>query len=409
MKITNSLVKTLTPSSKQYEIWDSEVKGFLVRVNTSGTTTYYCQFSKNRKIKIARTTIMTANQAREEAKKIINMWANGDDPALKRKKPQYNNEMSLNKFIDQYYTQWSKIHHKSANKILTRIKFCFAKNIGELPLCKITHQIIDTWRNNRLRHAKNLPATVNRDLTSLSSILSYAKELGLINDNPLKHLKRLKINSNINVRYLSAQEERALRQELDNRENKIRAQRISANKWRAKRGYALLPSMKSHEFADHVKPMVLLSLNTGLRRGELLQLCWDMINFDEKIITITNQISKTGKIRHIPLNSEAFTILHTWRQQKEKILTNDLVFSNHKKAPFHDIKSAWRNLLIAANISNFRWHDMRHHFASKLVMAGVDLNTVRELLGHSDIKMTLRYAHLAPEHKARAVEKLVIT
>ena len=71
------------------------------------------------------------------------------------------------------------------------------------------------------------------------------------------------------------------------------------------------------------------------------------------------------------------------------------------------VKNAWHGVVVGAKVTSFRFHDLRHTFASKLVMAGVDLNTVRELLGHKSLPMTFRYAHLAPEHKAAAVESLV--
>ncbi|MBT6893189.1 MAG: tyrosine-type recombinase/integrase [Gammaproteobacteria bacterium] len=74
--------------------------------------------------------------------------------------------------------------------------------------------------------------------------------------------------------------------------------------------------------------------------------------------------------------------------------------------PLNNIKKSWSTLMKLSGLENFRFHDLRHHFASRLVMAEVDLNTVRELLGHSSLEMTLRYAHLAPEHKAAAVALL---
>jgi len=99
----------------------------------------------------------------------------------------------------------------------------------------------------------------------------------------------------------------------------------------------------------------------------------------------------------MPLNREAVDVLTKWQKQHE---SKGVLFN------VRDVKKAWGALMIDAKIEGFNFHDLRHSFASRLAVAGVDLNTVRELLGHADMKMTLRYAHLSPEHKAAAVELL---
>jgi integrase len=173
--------------------------------------------------------------------------------------------------------------------------------------------------------------------------------------------------------------------------------RESANAWRAARGKPTMPAIEA--YADHVTPLVLVAMNTGMRRGELTSLTWSDVHLPGKRLTVRAETSKAGKARHLPLNSEAVAVLERWA--KCTPYDGDRVF------PIESPKKAWAALIDDAKISDLRFHDLRHHFASRLVMAGIDLNTVRDLLGHADIKMTLRYAHLAPEHKASAVETLV--
>ena len=132
---------------------------------------------------------------------------------------------------------------------------------------------------------------------------------------------------------------------------------------------------------------------------------WAQCDLERCLITVLGESAKSGKVRHMPLNEEAAKTLREWRKQQPDDC--GLVFSGRDGLPFYNVKTAWQRVLIDAKIANFRWHDLRHHFASRLVMAGVDLNTVRELLGHADLKMTLRYAHLAPEHMAAAAAKLI--
>jgi integrase len=199
------------------------------------------------------------------------------------------------------------------------------------------------------------------------------------------------------VRFLSPAEEQRLRATLTARDLDHAAARMSANEWRAARNRPLFPNVPKGAYADHLTPVVLLAMNTGLRKGELLALDWSDINLQARMLTVRPENAKSGKQRHVPLNIEAMTVLRKWASQAGD---SGSVFG------IASVKTSWDTLLTTAQIENFRFHDLRHHFASRLVMAGVDLNTVRELLGHADLTMTLRYAHLAPEHLAAAVEKL---
>lgn len=208
------------------------------------------------------------------------------------------------------------------------------------------------------------------------------------------------------VRHLSREEEQRLRKALIERDEARHAARESGNAWRRERGYEPWPQYGS--YTDYLTPLVLGALNTGLRRGELLQLRWRDVDLTRKILTVRGEGAKTGQTRHVPLNTEATDVLAKWKPAVAE--PEWFVFSGGAATtPLTEARKAWTRVITEAKVRSFRFHDLRHTFASKLVMAGVDLNTVRELLGHRKMSMTLRYAHLAPQHKADAVEKLVAT
>ena len=264
--------------------------------------------------------------------------------------------------------------------------------------------MVEKWRAARLK-AGAKPTTVNRDLDDLRSALAKAVAWKLLEAHPLADVKRSRTDNNATVRFLDDAEEKRLRAALDAREERIRAERDRANAWRVERGYPTMPDLRRVAFADHLKPMVLISINTGVRRGELFGLEWRDVDLQRAMLTVRGQSAKSGRTRHIPLNAEALAVLQGWRAQRPE--PDGLVFPGRNGDRLDNVRKAWLAVLAAAKIKGFRWHDQRHHFASRLVMAGVDLNTVRELLGHASYQMTLRYAHLAPEHKAAAVAKLV--
>jgi integrase len=122
-------------------------------------------------------------------------------------------------------------------------------------------------------------------------------------------------------------------------------------------------------------------------------------DFSGRLLTINGGSAINGNTRHLPLNADAATTLRSWRAQSKDL---------NKVFPVTtSFNTAWGSILTKAKITKLRWHDLRHHFAGRLVQGGVPLNTVRDLLGHGSLAMTLRYAHLAPDQKREAVEMLI--
>ena len=398
--IGNRLIISLKPDPKPYEIRDTKLKGFIVRVQPSGSMSYIVEYARGKRVTLGTTSILTPAQARDMATDILADVVKGGDPQAEKKAAKVD---TLKAYLAHEYGPWVEANRKDGKATLARLMACFVPEFGEKKLSELNAWILEKWRSNRLKSGIR-PATVNHDLTALKAALSKAVEWRLLPAHPLADLKPAKVDHAGKVRFLSDEEEASLLHALDEREERKRSERDKGNQWRQARNKKALPSLEG-QYTDHLTPLVILALNTGMRRGELLALQWADIDLTRALLTVNGDTAKSGKTRHIPLNTDATAALATWQESTGQ--AQGLLFLNDEGQQLASVKTSFNRLLAKAGIDNFRFHDLRHTFASKLVMAGVDLNTVRELLGHSDIKMTLRYAHLAPEHKALAVARLV--
>lgn len=393
-KITASSIKNLKVEDKRLN--DTEISGFHARISPKAVIKYYLYYrinGKQRNYLIGASNALTPAQARDLAKEKSGLVAAGEDVQETRheaKKLELRKSLTLKRFLDEHYQPYlTAMNPKTARQSFMCIANNF-KHLEDKPLAEITAWDIQQWVSER-RKLGRAPATISYAYNRLRAVFNRAVEWEFIDSHNLDNVKMTKID-NKRIRYLSESEEKSLLQSLRHRDARLKEQYLK------QRGKWASPVI-AHHYIDYLEPLIVLAMNTGMRKGEMLSMEWEHVNMEDRYLTIVSENAKSKNKRTIPLNATVYDMLNRWRSQNPDTV---LLFESNG-LPISSYQYQWESLLKSAGIKNFRFHDLRHHFASKLVMKEVDLNTVRELLGHADLKMTLRYAHLAPEHKASAV------
>ena len=385
--LNNKNAEAAKAESKPYQRKVPEAPGTVLRIQPNGTKIWkLIQDGKPRTL--GKMPVMTYAMAVEKALAILR----GEDPD-KQNEEHEEKPMTFNDFLTDHYEKYVRQSHSRPDETLANLKrFKF----DDKPLTDIKLADAESFRLDLQADDKSA-STINRLTATMKAALQKASDWDLLETNPLSKLKPLKTDKRPVIRYLDDNEQDRLTKALTARDDELKKKRDNYNDWAKKRGYKEKPELGT--YADRLTPIVLLALNTGLRRGEIWNLKWGDVDLKNAMLVVHGKGAKSGQTRHIPLNDTALSALKTYKGNVSK-MPNLPVFGKH------EFKKAFASLLKKAQITDFRFHDLRHTFASRLVMAGVPLNTVRELMGHASLEMTLVYAHLAPDNLRQAVELL---
>jgi len=265
-------------------------------------------------------------------------------------------QFTFSQMVEKYRQKYDRLRDLHTVKRLLPV-------FGHYSLADITSDMVAEYRDKRLKTVK--PATVYQELSLMRRMFNVARrEWKWTKDNPVADVSFAVGNRNARDRWLTIEEEGRL--------------------------------LKGATNPSWLKSFLVLALHTGMRKGEILNLSWTDVDFQRRIVTILK--SKNGDKRSIPMSKTLYDVM-------KGIKVRDI---SGRVFPISDrsFRAAFDKVLEKAGITEFRPHDMRHTFATRLVQNGVDLYKVKELLGHRTIAMTMRYSHHYPESLRSSVEVL---
>lgn len=370
-KLTKRTVESLPIEAKDYFVWDSQIAGFGVRVMPSGAKTYQAQYRKGgrtRRVAIGRHGNITVDEARNLAKEIMGQVAKGENPA--EELSQHRKAPTVAALCERFFDA----HAKERCKPSTQKEYRRAIDLFIVPALG-RFKIVDVERKDiaELHHKfRDRPYQANRTLGVLSKMFNLAEIWGLRPDgsNPCRHVPK----------YREVKRERYLSQpEL---------QRL---------GETLVAVEHDGSESPFVVAAFRLLILSGCRLGEIQTLKWAYVTPDGMELPD----SKTGA-RRIPLPQPARDILaHLPRTPGNPYVIEGKLPDSH----ITDLQHPWRRIRERAGLPNVRIHDLRHTYASNAVSAGMPIQMVGRLLGHTQIQTTMRYAHLADDPVRQAAEE----
>lgn len=283
-------------------------------------------------------------------------------------------EMLYDKLVE-VYMEFAKTSKLSWNRDMSVLKHLNPFFSG-MKLRDIKPYIIEEYRSKRKRYRKQdgtalKNATINREVEVLRKMFSIAVNNGWANENPCLARKVPPLREdNIKERYLTLSEEARL----------------------------LTACVGEYE---HMRAIIICALHTGMRKSEILHLRWDCVDLNKRCITLLE--TKNGKKRKVPIS---MTLLGELEQLK-KNRTSDYVFGNPDTGkPYADLKRPFPKLCYIAEIEDFTFHKLRHTATTRMFALGMDAVTIMDIVGHADLKTTMRYAHPITERKLQAVDAL---
>ncbi len=351
------------PSLTKQEITDRECKGLVLEVRRSGGKTYYLRYTnyrgKQRQYRIGNATVLTLYQARHIARLTLNQIATGHDPS--EEKAALKQVPTFGQFIHEQYLPHVKTYKRSWTTDVSYLKNHLLPRFANRYMDQITRQ--DILKMHRERSTTGAAGSANRLLIMMRFIFNLAMrwEVPGIKANPCAAVPLLEEN-NKRERYLSSDEARVLYESVCKSDNQM---------------------------LKYIIPMLIL---TGARKREVLDAKWEDFDLDRRLWRIPT--TKLGKPRHVPISDGVLSLLGS----APRVYAVDHVFANPATGkPYVTFYVSWNTARIRAGMPEVRIHDLRHSFASLLINNGRSLYEVQKILGHTQVKTTQRYAHLAPQ------------